>query len=380
MSELSPKEMEVIARKFVRESVRIRRRPDGRYEAVQVAYNATDPTCEAFTLKVEEECWQVGAHTLLLPYRSTRARLRHVLSPADSLKETSPLDEAIARKVDVRIFVGEIDDPNWARGIEDRVKLAAPIRQYLRGILDRRKVRWAYFGWPVPGKAEHSGFSVNKFRAIFFNAIKSSFARDLAELCNFYRKSLEEAEEVRVMAEDGTDLSFRIKGRPILIDDAVISDEDLARGDVGLNIPSGEVFLAPLETSAYGRIFFERVSIPGFGTARELWVEFRKGRVVNFEASEGADALSRFLSANTGDIDRIAEFGIGCNKGAEYTGISIIVDEKIYGTIHVAIGHNRGTWHGRNKASGHLDMIKDMREGELIVDGTTVMRRGEPAF
>ena len=100
--------------------------------------------------------------------------------------------------------------------------------------------------------------------------------------------------------------------------------------------------------------------------------------MVDYEAAEGREVFTRFLEANTGDKDRIAELGIGCNPGAEYTGGSIIVDEKIYGTIHIAIGNNTGAYHGKNKASSHLDMIKEMGKGELLVDGEPVMRGGKP--
>ena len=109
-------------------------------------------------------------------------------------------------------------------------------------------------------------------------------------------------------------------------------------------------------------------------------VHFKKGRVVDFEADEGAENLKDFLDANTGDKDRIGEFGIGCNPGAEYTGGSIIVDEKIYGTLHIAIGNNTGSYHGKNKASSHLDLIKDMRGGVVEVDGVKVMEDGKPSI
>lgn len=200
----------------------------------------------------------------------------------------------------------------------------------------------------------------------------------MKRLCEYYRRALEGVDQIAIRAEDGTNLTFSIKGRPILVDDAYISEEDVKRGDVGLNIPSGEVFVAPLEDSANGTIRFERVAIPGFGKIRGLKLSFRDGRVVDYEALEGREVFTHFLEANTGDKDRIAELGIGCNPGAEYTGGSIIVDEKIYGTLHIAIGSNTGAYHGRNKASSHLDMIKDMAGGVLLADGKPIMRNGKP--
>ena len=376
--ELTDKEMEELAGKLIRESLKVGRKPDGSFEAVRITYNATDPTCERFALKVEEECWKVGAHTLLLPYSSARQKARFTLSPEESLAQMNPMAEALAKTIDVSIYIGEEDNPNWSQNLTDRVKLAAPHKQKLREILDQRKVRWVYFGWPIPGAAEGYGCPVEKFREIFFNSIRFSFSEEVRRLCHYYRQALEGGDQVTIRAEDGTNLTFNIKGRPILVDDGYLSEEDIARGDVGLNIPSGEVFVAPLEETAEGVIKFGRVAIPGFGKIRGLKLVFREGRVAEYEAQEGVEVFSRFLEANTGDKDRIAELGIGCNPGAEYTGGSIIVDEKIYGTIHIAIGSNTGAYHGKNKASSHLDMIKDMSRGELLVDGETVMRGGKP--
>ena len=377
-SELAEEEMADIARRLVRDSLRIGRRAGGGFEAVRITYNSTDDSCVRFALKVEEECWRVGAHTLLIPYSSARRKTFFTLAPEEALAEMNPMAEALTKTIDVSIYIGEEDDPGWSRGLAGRVRLQAPHRQRLREILDQRRVRWAYVGWPIPGAAKGYDCPLERFRQIFFNSIRQSFSEEVKRLCEYYRRALEGVDQIAIRAEDGTNLTFSIKGRPILVDDAYISEEDVKRGDVGLNIPSGEVFVAPLEDSANGTIRFERVAIPGFGKIRGLKLSFRDGRVVDYEALEGREVFTHFLEANTGDKDRIAELGIGCNPGAEYTGGSIIVDEKIYGTLHIAIGSNTGAYHGRNKASSHLDMIKDMAGGVLLADGKPIMRNGKP--
>lgn len=376
--ELSDREMGKIARSFVRRSMRIGK-GRGKHDAVRIVYNRTDQSCEKFAFKVEEECWRVGAHTLSLGYSSERQKLKYMLSPEESLREMSPFAEAIARQADVLIFIGEEDEPNWARGLTAKIKLTAPTRERLHEITDRRRTRWAVFGWPVPRAASAYGFPVRRFRGIFFNSIRKTFTRKLLELCEFYRAAFARRNEVRTVADDGTDLVFRIKGRPVLVDDGIISPEDLARGDVGVNIPAGEIFIAPLETSANGEILFEQVAIPGFGKLEGLKLKFKKGKVVSYEAVRGRENFTKFLKANTGEKDRIGEFGIGTNPGAAYTGGSIIVDEKIFGTVHIAIGNNRGAYHGKNRASSHLDLIKDMRRGQVFVDGKLIMDRGKPS-
>lgn len=378
MRELSENEMCEIAEKLVNTSLKIGRRPDGSFEAVQLTYNNTDPTCEKFAMIVEEACWKVGATVLTTRYSSKRSKKRYELSPIDSLSQLNHLTKAIAENVDVRIFIGEEDEPGWISSVLEKYRASAPVRMKLIEIMNRRKVRWVYFGWPLPEAAKIYEMDPRVFRDIFFDSIRMSFSEETLELCKYYSNALTGGRIVKIEADDGTNLSFSIKGRPILVDDGIISEEDIARGDVGLNIPSGEVFVAPLETTANGRIFFEKVAIPGFGKIKGLWLTFKDGKVAEYDAEEGTEVFKKFMEANTGDKDRIAELGIGCNRGARYTGGSIIIDEKIYGTIHIAIGDNSGAYHGKNRASSHLDMIKNMEKGRLWIDEKLIMDRGRP--
>jgi len=377
MADLSKEEKRKIAESLVRNSMSIGRKPNGDYDSVSITFNGTDPSCEEFANMVEEECWKVGAYTMMRRYSSLRSKVRYQLTPDESLKRMDPLAKALADTMDVRMFIGEDEDPSWSETVSDKLKLSAPTRQRLYEIMDGRGVRWVYFGWPVAGAAKAYGLTVARFRKIFFNSIRMSFSKELLDLCKFYFTVLSKAERVHIESDD-TDLSFSVKGRTPVVDDGIISKEDIATGDVGLNIPSGEVFIAPLETTAEGHIKFPIVVIPGFGRVDGLSLTFKGGKVVNFEAEKGAERFKKFLDANTGEKDRIAELGIGCNPGAEFTNGSIIIDEKIYKTLHIAIGNNTGSYHGTNKASSHLDMIKDMSKGKLIVDGKVVMERGIP--
>jgi aminopeptidase len=377
MSDLSKTEKRSIAEALVRKSMSIGRKPNGDYDSVSITFNGTDPSCEEFANMVEEECWKVGAYTIARQYASLRSKVRYQLTPEESLKRMDPLAKALAETMDVRMFIGEDEDPTWSETVSDKLKLTAPFRQKLFEIMDGRGVRWVYFGWPVAGAAKAYGLTVERFRKIFFNSIRMSFSKELLDLCKFYSSALSKADRVHVESED-TDLRFRVKGRPVIVDDAIISKEDLATGDVGLNIPSGEAFVAPLETTAEGHITFPIVVIPGFGRIDGLSLTFKGGKVVAYEADSGKEKFKKFLDANTGEKDRIAELGIGCNPGAEFTNGSIIIDEKIYKTLHIAIGNNTGSYHGTNKASSHLDMIKDMSKGRLYVNGKAVMEGGHP--
>ena len=378
LSELSRSEVEQISHFLVAESMRVGKRGDGSGESVIIRYNTTDQSCVDFALMVEQECWKRGAHTLMRPVCYARERIKLANKPPEALREVEPLLLRIAETADVDIYIGECDDADFTAGAVDKWKLGAASRQKYREVMDDRNVRWAYVGWPIPSAALGYGVNPQEFRRILFDSIRESFSKDVMKCLRYYGDALREKEKVRIIAGDGTDLTFMIRGRPVLLDDPTISAEDVARGDVGLNIPCGEVFIAPLETTANGTIVFDEVALPGFGKITNLKLKFAEGRVAEVSADNGEEKFNKFLDANTGDKDRIAELGIGCNPGAKYTGGSIIVDEKIYGTIHIAIGSNTGSFHGVNRASSHLDMIKDMKQGELHVDGKPIMKNGLP--
>ena len=345
-------------------------------ETVRIVYSEVEPEIKILVNYMKEFIWKKGAHVIDLTYSSKEARKHLQLSPFDAVAELPKTSIALAKTLDVRIFIGGEEDIYWAKGLEWKLKLGARASEKIHQIIDRRKVRWLYFGWPVR-KNEYFVDEKEYFK-VFYESIKQTFSKKTRKLCRFYEEKLKNANKIRITADDGTDLTFSIRGRPVLVADGIIDEEDLKRGDVGLNIPDGEVFVAPREYSANGYIKFDWVPIHGFGLVRDLEIKFKDGKVVWFNSPQ-KKIFKKFLDANTGDKDRIAELGIGTNPAAKPIG-ETIVDEKIFGSIHIAIGNNTGAYHGKNKASSHLDMIKIMKgvNGRLYVDGKLIMDDGMP--
>lgn len=349
-------------------------------KVVRIVYNETDPRCRRIADLIQDVGWKRGCHVTSKYYSDTESKRYMQLVPEPALAELPQFALSQARYADIRIFIGDDDDPFWANGFEQKLRLSAPASQKLRDVMDRAKVYWGLVGFPVKRDPKTYVVDPKRFEDIYLKSLDETYSRATLENCMFYEAALRGGDEVRITADDGTDLSFSIKGRPVLVADGIIDDEDEKRGDIGLNIPDGEVFLAPLENSANGRIRFDYVTIHGYGLVKDFWVTFRKGRAVKFEADKEGEALfKRFMDANTGEKDRIAELGIGTNKAAEFIGTTV-VDEKIFGSVHIAIGNNTGAYHGKNKASSHQDMIKIMkgRSGNMYVDRKLVMKDGMP--
>ncbi len=352
-----------------------------RGQVVKIIYNYKDVRCEKLAFALRNECWKRGASVLLTPTCSQDARTKVKLSPVDALAELPEISTCLIKHVDVRVFIGGDEIPDWKRGLEHKLKTGAYVNQLLYQLADKYKSKRCLLGFPVkkPGKYYPPGMTHERYEKIYLDSIKQTFSKKVETLCNYYFNALNNKNVVHIVADDGTDLSFSIKRRVPMIADGRFTPEKIARGDVILNIPDGEVFIAPVENSADGVIKFDYISLPGFGILRDFWLEFKNGRVVNFWGSK-KDTLrfEKFLDTNTGDKDKIAELGIGTNPAAAFVG-ETIVDEKILGSVHIAIGDNQA-FHGKNRASSHQDMIKLMKgcNGNMYVDDKLVMRNGMP--
>jgi leucyl aminopeptidase (aminopeptidase T) len=164
----------------------------------------------------------------------------------------------------------------------------------------------------------------------------------------------------------GTDLRLSLAGREWRIDTGVLR----GRGICG-NLPAGETFIAPIEDSAEGVLVIDKC-LPGLLLSEPVKLVFEKGRVTQIEGGAGADYLQKAF-AQHGDTARIiAELGIGTNPTARLQG-NIITDEKVFGTIHVAVGRNDFLG-GVNIATTHIDGV--LGQPTLVIDGKVLIDKG----
>lgn len=168
----------------------------------------------------------------------------------------------------------------------------------------------------------------------------------------------------RVMIEGArTDLRFSIEGRSFI------------NSDGKRNFPSGEVFTSPVHETVEGKIYFDYPSSYNGRTVQGVELVFRSGVVTESGAETGEDFLRAMLAVDDG-ARRLGEFAIGTNKGVNRVTRNVLFDEKIAGTIHCALGNAYPNAGGTNVSAIHWDIVKDMREGRVIVDGETLYEDG----
>jgi aminopeptidase len=231
------------------------------------------------------------------------------------------------------------------------------------------KKRWCSTLWPTDALAQQAGLSLPAFAAFVERALfldRADPAAAWGELGAFQASlisRLERARELRIEA-GGTDLMLRVERRTWI------------NSDGRRNMPSGEVFTGPLETSANGRVFFDVPSSPAGVDVAGVTVVFRDGEVVEASAERGEDYLRQALATDDG-ARRLGEIGIGTNFGIDRPIGTILFDEKIGGTVHLALGRSYPETGGRNESALHWDLVCDLRKGgRLSADGVAIQEDG----
>jgi aminopeptidase len=233
----------------------------------------------------------------------------------------------------------------------------------------RKEIRWCGTQFPTEAGAQEANMSLSDYEDFCYSACLIDRDDPVTEWWDVKReqdrvcKMLEGKRTIRIVAED-TDLSMDVTSRPWV------------RCAGQANMPDGEVFTSPIEDSLNGHI---RFSFPGIEMGREiedirLW--FERGKVVKAKAAKGQDLLEQLLRTDPGAC-YAGELGIGTNYGIKRFTRNMLFDEKIGGTVHVAVGRGFPESGGKNFSVIHWDMLCDMRNGgELIADGEVIYRDG----
>ena len=280
--------------------------------------------------------------------------------PAVALAEIDAADASlrIQAPVNTRALAG-VDPARLARA----GRAAQPLRERM---LSRR---WSITVWPTEAAAQEAGMSLGEYAAFVARALfldRPDPAAAWAQLRKFQAGLIERlagARELRLEAE-GTDLRLDVAGRTWI------------NSDGRRNMPSGEVFTGPHEASASGTVRFDVPSSPAGVEVAGVELEFERGEVVAARAERGDAYLQRALETDAG-ARRLGEVGIGTNFGITRAVGSILLDEKIGGTVHLALGRSYPETRGENTSALHWDLICDLRRGgRLTADGEVIQESG----
>lgn len=282
--------------------------------------------------------------------------------PATLLAEMERMDAYIRVNAPTNAF--ELEGADQAR--------QAALGKRLRTVTNRRTrhTRWVGTLYPTPAAAQAAGMSSEAYERFVFGSMflddpdPAARWRELGAAQQRWADRLALGREVHITGP-GTDLRLDVTGRT------------WANSDGKRNMPSGEVFTGPIESSAEGVITFEIPSSVSGTIVEGVTLRFAGGKVVSASARRGQELLDARLAADAG-ARYLGELGIGTNPHITVPTLQTLFDEKILGTVHLALGSSYPETGGKNESSIHWDLICDLRGGGgVTLDGEPFLRDGE---
>ncbi len=279
----------------------------------------------------------------------------------------APVELAEAQSVDAFVAIDAPSNTSALAGIEPGLLTrAAAARVAIRET--RLSRRWASTIWPTPALAQRAGMAESDYETFVAGALFLDRADPAGAWAELSRRQAElvtrlsDVRRIRIEA-DGTDITLDVGGRTWV------------NSDGRRNMPSGEVFTGPHERSANGTIRFTVPSARG-ATVSDVTLTFTDGEVVSATAQQGQEQLDASLAIDAG-ARFLGELGIGTNPGIDRATGSTLLDEKMAGTVHLALGRSYPETGGTNVSALHWDLICDLRQGgRLTADGEPVLVDG----
>jgi aminopeptidase len=340
-------------------------------DAILITY---EPAGEPLAEELYGEVLRSGGHPMLRINPGWAQEIFYREAAPHQLDRTSPFELQEAEKTRAWILVAATSNTRRKSGVDPKKVARAQIarRPILETVFSRMaKKEWTFMIAPFPaeGDAQEAEMGLSEYEDFVYRALlvdrrdpiaewKKISARQAALVRRFSR-----IRDLRIVGE-GTDIRMSVKGRKWI------------NCDGHHNLPDGEIFTGPVEDSVEGTI---RYTYPAIYQGREVTdvrLTFKKGKVVKAEAAKGEDLLKSLLDMDEG-ARRVGEVAVGTNYGITRFTRSILFDEKIGGSIHMAVGRSIPESGGVNQSTLHWDMIKDMRKGgEIHADGKVIYRNG----
>jgi aminopeptidase len=223
--------------------------------------------------------------------------------------------------------------------------------------------RWALTLFPTHAYASEAGMGLSAYEDFYYGACLATDDDPVGAWTRTSEETKRLADWIQGRSEvhvtgDGTDLRLGIEGRTFIA------------ADGKHNMPDGEFFTGPVEDSVQGEVTFHLPATIGGREVSGVRLRFDSGKVVDASAERGEEFLIKLLDTDDG-ARRLGELGIGTNYAIDRGTREVLLDEKIGGTVHMAVGASYPESGGTNESAVHTDLVCDLRlGGKIVVDGT----------
>jgi len=325
--------------------------------------------------EIYKQCLIKGANPVVRTSMDELAETFIKYANDSQLEFVDEMSKIEVEKADVMIFIGAPSNiKNMAnadtRKLAKRSRVVHPILSKRLERSARGDMRWVIADYPTNALAQEANMSLEEYSEFLINSCYLDLEnptekwqeidveqKRLAKILNQYT-------EFRFVGEK-TDITFSTKGRTWIP----------CSGN--MNFPDGEIFTSPVEDSACGKIYFDFPQNYHGSTSKEVYLTLENGKVIEACAEVGNEFLQSMLNMDDGSRF-VGEIAIGTNDRIQDVTGNILFDEKIGGSIHVAIGASYPEAGGKNESGLHWDMIKNMKnEGKIFADGNLIYENGK---
>ncbi|GLR17698.1 aminopeptidase [Portibacter lacus] len=340
----------------------------------ELLYIKSTTLAEPLIREIYREATKIGANVIKdLSFRE-EGKIFMDYADDDQLAFLNPIDKMAMETCDAYLYVRAPFNLKSGKNIdkEKRTKRSNATKElnqiYFKRLADGSLKR-SLCQYPTQANAQEAELSLEEYEEFVFGACKL-YEEDPVAAWLEVRKSqqkivdfLNQKSIIRYVNKH-SDISFSVEGRTWINSDGMN------------NMPSGEVFSAPVEDSVNGEIVFDYPSIYMGQEASGIKLKVKDGEVVEWSAERGGDLLDQVFS--TPGARFFGEVAIGTNYSIQQATKNILFDEKIGGSVHMAVGQSYGQCGGKNESSIHWDMISDMRDGgKIYADGELIYENGQ---
>jgi len=291
----------------------------------------------------------------------------------DQLAHVPTLYQRAIEEYDAYLFIrapfnhAENKDLN-KNNLKKRSAALKPVHKIYSERTGTRSLKRSLCEYPTAASAQVAGMALEDYQNFIYNACKlnekdpikawKKVSKDQQRIVDYLNK----ADKIQYRGPK-TDITFSVKGRTWI------------NSDGQTNMPSGEVFSGPIEDSVNGTVFFDYPSMYKGEEVRNVELKVKDGKVIKWTAEQGQNLLDDVMKIKGAKY--FGEVAIGTNYSITTPTKNILFDEKIGGTIHMALGQSYHQTGGKNESGIHWDLISDMTQGSITADGEVIYEKGK---
>ena len=335
---------------------------------------STTTLAEPLVREVYREAIKKGAHVEIDMSFREKGRIFYNEASEDQLKKVSPFRKMAIETFDAYLVIRAPFNLREEKNVNgENKKIASMAGRELSETYFRRtgnkEMKRSLCQYPTLASAQEAGMSLEEYQEFVFNACHLYADNPEGEWLKIRKNQqqivdfLNTKDQIRYHCKE-TDITFSVKDRIWI------------NSDGQSNMPSGEVFSGPIENTVNGVVHFNYPSIYMHQEVADIRLTVENGEVVKWTAEKGQEVLDKVMEVEGARF--FGEVAIGTNYNIQRATKNILFDEKIGGTIHMAVGQSYHQTGGKNKSAVHWDMITDMKDGGIIyADGEKVYENGK---